>query len=79
MRRFAVNAARVGEEMRGEAMYIIVYLRLISTPGLIDVDEKGKRNTSLTTVLWSRRSGLGTQWREFGGGSGGRRGGFAVR
>lgn len=35
--------------------------------------------TSLTTVLWSRRSGLGTQCRRFGGGFGGRRGGFAVR
>lgn len=40
--------------------------------------KKGMR-TSLTTVLWSRRSGLGTQFLEFGGGFGGRRGGLAVK
>lgn len=35
--------------------------------------------TSLTTVLWSLRSGLGTQFFEPGGGFGGRRGGLEVR
>jgi hypothetical protein len=35
--------------------------------------------TSLTTVLWSLRSGLGTHCRAFGGRLGGRRGGLAVR
>lgn len=37
------------------------------------------RLTSLTTVLWSLRSGLGTQFREFGGPLGERRGGLAER
>lgn len=36
-------------------------------------------HTSLITVLWSLRSGLGTQFREPGGGFGGRRGGLEVR
>jgi hypothetical protein len=44
-------------------------------------EEQGDKEepTSLTTVLWSLRSGLGVKFLEFGGGLGERRGGFSVK